>query len=581
MFKNKYAKLFLHSAIIMSIWGSITLICFVAYCSFDLPDVIPSLKPKEVNIGIFYNDGQKMRSYGSYEAQITNYAEFPLHLIDALIATEDRKFFKHGGFDYFGILRALTKNLLAWKIKEGGSTITQQLAKIILQNNKKTIKRKVQELILAFQLEKKLTKEEILTIYLNKSYFGAGKTGIKSAANFYFNKPIANLRLEESAMLVGLLKAPSKYSPQNNSELSAKRTKQVILNMEDAGFIKSKDYDLKYAIEKAVENSNETPDEYLYFSDWVRAQAKDYTNAEDIKIKTTLKQKMQSAIEDTIKETDIKTQIAVVAIDKSGAVVGMAGGNNYHKSEFNRAVYSSRQTGSAFKLFVFAAGIENEDYTPDSKFVDEPVAVGNWFPKNYNDKYYGKVSLKESFAKSLNSVAVQINEFTGLKKVAEMAKKMGIISSIDVDDPTTALGTTQVSLLELTSGYAVIVNDGRPVIPYSIDEIKDLIKNETIYKRKINDLKTILSEKTIDYMKEILQETIANGTGRRAYIKGYKIGGKTGTTQNSADAWFVGYIDDVVIGVWVGNDDNSSITGASGGGIPAGIWRGIVEKWKK
>ncbi|GMO58765.1 MAG: hypothetical protein Ta2D_04550 [Rickettsiales bacterium] len=580
--KKKILKFCWHSGVIVGVWGTLATIFFVAYCSFDLPDLIPSLKPKDANIGVYYDNGVKLKTYGSYDTQITNYAEFPLHLVDALTATEDRKFFKHGGFDYFGITRAIFVNLFSGRIKQGGSTITQQLAKIILKNSKKTIKRKVQELLLAFQLEEKLTKEEILTLYLNKSYFGAGKWGIKSATDFYFEKKVAELNLEESAMLVGLLKAPTKYSPQNNPELSRQRTRQVLLNMEDAGFIDSDKYRATKTINKAVENSNYKADEYLYFSDWVRVQAKDYTDRTDIKIKTTLKQNMQNAIENTINEMKPEFQIAIVAINTEGKIIGMAGGNTYHKSEYNRAVYSDRQAGSAFKTFVYAAGFEyDESLSPDTYFVDEPVAVGSWFPENYNKKYYGTISLKESFAKSLNSVSVQVSEQVGVQKVAKMAKQMGITSKIDANDPTISLGTTQINPIELTSAYIPIINDGIPVIPYSIQQIKDATNGEVIYERKKSNLKKVLSHITTSYMRELLQEVVEDGTGKRAYIKGYDMGGKTGTSQNSNDAWFIGYIDDVVIGVWVGNDNNTSMGKMVGGNLPATIWKNVVLKWKK
>ncbi|MDR2526953.1 MAG: transglycosylase domain-containing protein, partial [Rickettsiales bacterium] len=362
------------------IWAVIGLVIFIFYCSVDLPDVLPMLESKSININILYSDNRLMKRYGDYSAEINNYAEFPLHLVDALIATEDRRFFKHHGFNYFSIIRALFVNLRAGYIKQGGSTITQQLAKFILRNNKKTIKRKIQELLLSFQLENKLTKEEILVLYFNKAYFGAGKYGIKSASQFYFGKSVADLNLEEGAMLVGLLKAPSRYTPQNNPELSAQRTKQVILNMKDAGInIKLKENE--NVIDSATKNSTNKPDEYLYFSDWVRAQITDYASGADIIVKTTLDYKVQNAIEKAVADSKIKKQLAVIALGEDGDILGMAGGNNYHRSEFNRAVYGNRQSGSCFKLFVYLSGMINKQYEPNTIFKDEPVAVGSWFPE--------------------------------------------------------------------------------------------------------------------------------------------------------------------------------------------------------
>ena len=580
---------------IISIWCLIILAIIFAYCSKDLPDVISHINnQKDINIKILYSNNEEIKSYGELNSNVMNYAEFPFHLIDALIATEDRKFFKHNGFDYFGILRAMATNVRAGYTKQGGSTITQQLSKMILKNSKKTIKRKIQELLLSIQLEKKFTKEEILTMYLNKAYFGAGKYGIQDASKFYFNKDVSKLNLEESAMLVGLLKAPTKYSPQNNLELSNKRTKQIITNMYNAKLL-SKDlynqYINNYNNTISINNNyNEKLNEELYFSEWIKGQIQDYTNETNIEVKTTLNKKIQKAIElgvidfnNEYKNKLKNSQIAVIVLSNDGAILGMTGGINYNKSEFNRAIYAYRQPGSSFKIFVFLAGIREKGFTPETRFIDEPVAVGNWFPENHGKKYYGKVSMKTAFAKSLNSVAVQISEYSRLKNVAKLAKKMGIISKIDIDDPTIALGTTQVNLLELTSAYAVINNGGNAVIPYSILEIKDKNNNNIVYKRKTAGLSKILNEYEVKYMKEMMYEVVVNGTGKKAGIdylidrgEDY-IGGKTGTSQNYSDAWFIGYTNDMIVGVWVGNDDNTSMGDTTGGSLPSILWKKIVQ----
>lgn len=596
IFSKKVFKFFLKWGFILFVWGIIIIALLLAYYSRDLPDITPRIKDDtETNIEILYSNGEELKKYGSLNSDVTNYAEFPLYLIDGLVATEDRKFFRHGGFDYLGIMRAAIVNLKSGYIKQGGSTITQQLSKMILRNSQKTLKRKIQELLLAFQLEKKLTKEEIITMYLNKAYFGAGKYGIQDAAKFYFNKSVAQLDLEESAMLIGLLKAPSKYSPQNNPILSKQRTKQIITNMYNAKLLSKKEYEdyldtYFNSILEATINSEERLNEEMYFADWIKSQIPDYTNEVNIEIKTTLNQNIQKSIEKSINHFTQKykdrlknSQIAVIALSKDGAVLGMTGGINYSKSEFNRAIYAYRQAGSSFKIFVFLAGIREKDFVPDTIFKDEPVAVGNWFPENYGGKYYGNVTMKTAFAKSLNSVAIQISEYSNIKNVARIAKKMGIFSEIDRDDPTIALGTTQVNLLELTSAYAVIVNGGNAVIPYSITEIKNKDNNNIIYKRKTTGLSKILNSDEVDYMKEMMYEVITNGTGRNAKIpqlvdKGECcIGGKTGTTQNYADAWFIGYANDMVIGVWVGNDDNTSMGRTTGGTLPSILWKNIVN----
>jgi len=596
MFNKGILKFFLKWGFVSFIWTVIIIAILLAYYSRDLPDIKPRIdNDTETNIEILYSNGEEIKKYGSLNSDIVNYAEFPLYLIDGLVATEDRKFFRHSGFDYFGIMRAAIVNLKSRHIKQGGSTITQQLSKMLLKNSKKTLKRKVQELLLAFQLEKKLTKEEIITMYLNKAYFGAGKYGIRDAAKFYFNKSVPQLDLEESAMLIGLLKAPSKYSPQNDPILSKQRTKQIITNMYNAKLLSKEEYEnyldtyLNSIIEATI-NSEEGLNEEMYFADWIKSQIPDYTNEVNIEIKTTLNQKVQNTIESSIriftekyKDKLKNSQIAVIALSKDGAILGMTGGINYSKSEFNRAIYAYRQAGSSFKLFVFLAGIREKDFNPRTIFKDEPVAVGNWFPENYGGKYYGNVSMKTAFAKSLNSVAIQISEYSGVRNVAKLAKKMGILSEIDKGDPTIALGTTQVNLLELTSAYAVIINDGNAVIPYSIVEIKNKDDNNIIYKRRTAGLSKILDQKEIDYMKEMMHEVVVSGTGKNARIESFVdkgeccIGGKTGTSQNYSDAWFIGYANDMVVGVWIGNDDNTSMGKTTGGTLPSILWKNIVN----
>lgn len=597
IFNKKVFKFFIKWGFVLFIWLFICGIIICIYYGKDLPDIdFQKETNKDVNIEILYSNNEPIKLYGSANSDITNYAELPLYLVDGLVATEDRRFFSHHGFDVFGILRAMITNIRAGYIKQGGSTITQQLSKMLLQNSQKTLKRKVQELLLSIYLEMKFTKEEILMMYLNKAYFGAGKYGIKSASKFYFNKEVYELDLEESAMIVGLLKAPSKYSPQNNPVLSKERTRQILKNMYDAGFISAEEYnkyvnDFLYDIVEATTNTTENMNEELYFGDYVRNRVTDYTNKTNLRVTTTLNQKIQTSIENSIiefintnKNKLGKAQIAVVAMSNDGAILGMTGGINYNKSEFNRAVYAYRQPGSAFKLFVFLTGIREKGFTPYTKFKDEPVAVGNWFPDNYAGKYYGEVDMKTAFAKSLNSVAIQVSEYSGLNNVAKLAQQMGIKSKIDKDDPTIALGTTELSLLELVSAYSVVINDGYVVIPYSITKIVDEDTNNIVYYRTSSGKSKILDDLDIDYIKEMMYETILSGTGKNAYIyevmnKGYKyVGGKTGTSQNYADAWFIGYVGDMVIGVWIGNDDNTSMNKTTGGTLPTILWRNIVER---
>ena len=595
-FLKSFLKFCFKWGFIFSIWVIIAILIILAYYSRDLPDITPRIKAdKDTNIRILYSNAEEIKSFGEVNSNITNYAELPFYLVDGLVSTEDRKFFRHHGFDYLGILRAFLVNIKAGYAKQGGSTITQQLSKMILKNSQKTLKRKVQELLLSIQLERRLTKEEILTMYLNRAYFGAGKYGIQDASKFYFNKNVSQLDLEESAMLIGILKAPSKYSPKNNPFLSKERTKQIITNMYNNGLLSKDEYN-KYlntyfdTIIEATINSDEKLNEELYFADWVKSQIQDYTNEVNIEVSTTLDQKVQNSIETAVSNFVIKykdkiknSQIAVVAMANDGAILGMTGGISYNGNEFNRAIYAYRQPGSTFKTFAYLAGIREKNFTPETRFIDEPVAVGDWFPENYGGKYYGDVSMKTAYAKSLNSVAIQVSEYSKVQNVAKIAKKMGIVSEIDKDDPTIPLGTSQVNLLELTSAYTVINNGGSAVIPYSITKIKNKDDNNIIYKRKTAGLSKILTDTEVNYMKEMMYEVIVNGTGKNAYIedlvdKGeYYIGGKTGTSQNYSDAWFVGYTDGIVIGIWIGNDDNTSMGRTTGGTLPSILWKNIVK----
>ena len=595
-FNKKVFLFFLKWGSVFFIWFLVIFLIILSYYSKDIPDITEKINPSEINLQLLYSNQNELYKYGNINSNIENYAEFPLYLIDGLIATEDRKFFKHHGFDYLGILRAMLVNIRYHSIRQGGSTITQQLSKMLLKNSKKTFKRKIQELLLSMELEKKLSKEKIITMYLNNAYFGSGKYGIKDASKFYFNKKVPYLNLEESAMLIGLLKAPSKYSPQNNFNLSKERTKQIITNMYNAKLLSKKEYE-KYldsyylSILETRENLKENLNQKMYFADYIKTQINDWTDKKNIEITTTLNENIQNSLEKTIYDFKTKysnklkdSQIAVVILGKDGAILGMTGGIDYNKSEFNRAIYGYRQAGSAFKLFVFLNGIIEKNYNLNTYFIDEPVSVGNWFPENYNEKYYGKITMKNAFAKSSNSVSIQIAEWSGLKKVAKLAKKMGIISKIDKDDPTIALGTTQVNLLELTSAYSVITNDGFAIIPYSITKIKDKDTNNIIYNRKKNNNIKILNEYEIDSIRQMLYEVINSKNKKNAKInylmnKGYNyIGGKTGTSQNYYDAWFIGYANDITVGVWIGNDNNKKNKNKmTGGELPAMLWKDIVK----
>ncbi|MBM3580212.1 MAG: PBP1A family penicillin-binding protein [Alphaproteobacteria bacterium] len=517
-----------------------------------------------------------------YTSEVSYY-ELPQHLIHAVVATEDRRFFSHHGIDIFGIIRAYHVNQKAGRIVQGGSTITQQLAKLLFLNPEKTFERKIQEVLLALQLERRFTKEQILTFYLNRAYFGAGNNGVAAAAKSYFGKNVANLSLNESALLAGVLKAPSKFSPKNNRELAESRAGVVLRVMIDAGFLN----------EKNISEINQEPHyiqdhaQRLYFADFVYDQLSEFLGKKEAKEKvisvvTTLDESLQARLEEVLNKFVKKrsqqldgAEIAVVVMNKTGAVLAMSGGRDHQQSQFNRAAYAKRQAGSAFKTFVYLAAF-TQGATPDDIFTDKKVNVGAWLPDNYNSQYLGEVTLRRAFAESLNSVAIQLAHKVGGKAVAEVARDCGITSVINKNDLTIALGTAEVSLLELTAAYATIANDGYAVIPYAISEIQNE-KGDMLYKRESSGLGRVVSEDVQQKIKEVLHSVVTSGTGKNANVS-KNIFGKTGTSQNFRDAWFVGFDDDYVIGVWMGNDNNQPTKRITGGSLPAELWGMISRK---
>jgi penicillin-binding protein 1A len=580
----KFFKFILKWVFFLSIWIAIFGTLALFYYFKGLPN-LSDLEAKSGNqiLQINYFDGERITNRGEIYSSEISYYELPQHLIDAVVATEDRKFFKHHGIDIFGILRASYVNHEAGRIVQGGSTITQQLAKLLFLDPQRTFKRKIQEILLALQLERRFTKEQILTFYLNKAYFGSGSYGINDAAKHYFNKDVSRITLKEAALLAGLLKAPSKFSPKNNRELAQDRAEIVIKNMIDAGFLDEKNLkqinqDTSYEIDHSQK---------LYFADFVQDQLpefllKKFSEENLLSVITTLDEDIQNNLEDILDnfaEKNAKklgkSQIAVIVMKPDGAIVGMSGGIDYQRSQFNRAVKAKRQAGSAFKTFVYLAAFES-GMNVDDVIEDKKINIGTWLPENYEGRYMGEVTLRQAFANSLNSVAVQLARKVGGKAVAEMANSCGIVTKIDKDDPTIALGTTEVSLLEMVGSYAAIANSGSPVIPYAILEVKNSA-GEVLYLRESSGFDSVISAESQEKIKSVLRAVVEEGTGKKANVAS-DIYGKTGTSQNFRDAWFVGFNSEYVIGVWIGNDDNSATNKITGGSLPAEIFAEIVKK---
>ncbi len=566
---------------VLCIWVFFIGLCFVGWLAYDLPDLSRlATATRRPSITLVTSDGQILASYGDLYGKPVNLDELPPYLPDALLATEDRRFYSHFGVDPKGLLRALLTNIEAGHVIQGGSTITQQLAKNVFLTPDRTVRRKGQEVLLALWLEHSFTKQQILTLYLNRVYFGAGTYGVDAAARKYFGKPAAKVTPFEAAMLAGMVKAPSRYNPLIDPKRAIDRAKQVLASMVDAGYMS--DSDANRAIAKGVANLK-TPAAASgqYYADWVLDQVSDYVNYtdRDLVVVTTIdaqaQQIAEAAVSKTLGDADVAknaNQAALVAMSPDGAVRALVGGRDYGDSQFDRATQALRPPGSSFKLFVYLAAME-AGMTPDDTIVDGPISIGNYRPSNFDDKYYGTVSLREAFAKSLNSVAVQLSEKIGHSRVIEMARRLGIHADL-VDAPSIALGASGVSLLEMTGAYAVLANRGKGVWPYGISQILDS-QNNVLYQRTGGGPGQVLGAHVAGEMLDMLQAVVTSGTGRAAAID-RPVAGKTGTSQDYRDALFIGFSAELTTGVWVGNDDNSPMNKVTGGSIPTRIWHDFM-----
>jgi len=578
--RPNYLKRFLRRVLV----GGFALVtAIVLWYSIGLPDIEDLNKfTKAPSILIKTEEGQIIGSFGDIYGDYVPFEELPSSLIDAVVATEDRNFYHHFGIDPFGLARAMFANVRARHVVQGGSTITQQVAKNVFLTSERSFGRKMKEMLLAFKLEQRFTKQEILSIYLNRVYLGAGNYGVDAASKRYFYKSARDLTLSESAIIAGLLKAPSRFAPTSNPTLSRKRAEQVLLNMQDAEFLTEQQATrAREELTRAMSARKRDSQSTLYFADWIADQLPEYVGnlKQDIVVISTLRPDMQAMAEKAIADIMDKdsealnaSQAALLSMTPDGAVRAMIGGRSYAESQFNRVTQALRQPGSSFKLFVYLAGLE-DGYTPDSTVVDQPVTIripgGSWSPKNYGGKYTGEMSLKEAVTNSINTIAVQVAQNVGVERVVSMARRLGVTSDLDAV-PSIALGSTEVSLLEMTGAYAHLAAEGQTVVPYGILQITTT-SGELIYDAPTDRSGTVLSRGIVGEMNEMLMSVVENGTARAARI-GRPAAGKTGTTSDYRDAWFMGYTPDLVTGVWVGNDDNSQMKKVTGGMLPARIW---------
>ncbi|MBC6406351.1 MAG: PBP1A family penicillin-binding protein [Rhodospirillales bacterium] len=562
------------------LWLPIVAIGLTIWYGRDLPAIGRLAEDsRRPSITLAANDGSIIASYGDLYGEPLRVGEMSPYLPQAVIAIEDRRYRSHFGLDLIGIARAMLVNLRVGAWVQGGSTLTQQLAKNLFLTPERSFKRKIQEAILAIQLEARYSKDQILTLYMNRVYLGAGTYGVDAAARRFFGKSARDVTLYEAAVLAGLLKAPSMLNPARDGDRADRRAKLVLNSMVETGFVTPLEAEAAY-----TGKTEAKPPGYRrgrYFGDWALSQAQQSLGSvrRDLLVQTTLDPRIQAIAEQAVAEVLAAQgaavgagEAAVVAMRPDGAVLAMVGGKSYRTNQFNRATQALRQPGSAFKLFVYLAGLES-GLTPDSRMIDRRVKVGDWTPENYGGRYRGEVSLREAFARSLNSVAVQIVQKTGLERVLGTARRLGITSSLP-GNLTVSLGAAEVTLLELTGAFAVFANRGHDVWPYGLSAIEGT-KGTTLYRRPEGRYRRAVSPSHVNRMTDLLRAVVAWGTGKRA-DPGRPAAGKTGTSQDFRDAWFVGFTADLVVGVWTGNDDGTPMHNVTGGRLPAEIWRRVV-----
>jgi penicillin-binding protein 1A len=503
--------------------------------------------------------------------------DLPDYVPNAFIAIEDRRFYSHRGVDPFGIARALVADIFHRGAAQGGSTITQQLAKNLFLTQERTVTRKLQEIVLALWLEHKFSKTQILELYLNRVYFGAGAYGIEGAAQRYFGKSARHLTLAEAAMLAGLVQAPSRLAPSRNPAGAERRAALVLADMVELKMIAPAGAKLAlarpaHAIKPPAAGS------VNYVADWVMDAVNDLIGKfdQDIVVDTTIDPALQNAAEhalvDTLNQKGDKLNIgqgALVAMTPDGVVRALVGGRDYGDSQFDRAVDAKRQPGSAFKPFVYLTALEH-GLTPETVREDAPIAVKGWRPENYERQYLGAVTLRQALADSLNTVSVRLTLEFGPQAVVRTAYRLGIASILE-PNASIALGTSEVSPLELVSAYATFANGGLAVSPHIVERIRGA-DGKTLYGRAQQQLGRIVDARYVGMMNAMLHETLVSGTARAANLPGWQAAGKTGTSQDFRDAWFIGYTSRLVAGIWLGNDDNSPTKRAVGGGVPVEIW---------
>src|SRR5215468_2385782 len=568
---------------VLSLWAVIAAVGVVIWVGAHLPAIhlleIPKRPPTIQIVGV---DGSLLASRGEMAGTNVALKDLPPYLPKAFIAIEDRRFYSHYGIDPVGIARAVVANVLHRGVSQGGSTLTQQLAKNLFLTQDRTLWRKMQEAVLALWLERKFSKAQILELYLNRVYFGSGAYGVEAAAQKYFGKSARQVKVAEAAMLAGLVKSPSRLAPNRNPAGAERRAQAVLAAMSELGFVTETMAKTALAQPaRAVKTAGTGSVNYV--ADWIMDVLDDLVGRveQDLVVETAIDPALQAAAEKAlVDELALKgqkfdvAQGAIVAVTPDGAVRALVGGKSYAESQYNRAVVAKRQPGSAFKPFVYLTALER-GLTPESVREDKPIMIKGWKPENYSHDYHGAVTLTQALAQSLNTVSVRLTLEVGPRAVAKTAYRLGIASKLDAN-PSLALGTSEVSLIELTGAYAPFANGGDAIVTHVVERVRTHA-GKVLFARAPQNLGRIIEPRHVAMMNAMMRETLVSGTAQKAQLPGWQAAGKTGTSQDFRDAWFIGYTGHLVAGVWLGNDDSSPTKKATGGGLPVDIWSRFMK----
>ena len=568
---------------VCAVWTFLALVGVVAYNAAQLPQIDQLAIPKRPpNIAILADDGSLIANRGDSGGPAVRLKDLPSYLPEAFVAIEDRRFYWHWGIDPLGVLRAVANDVMGRRGLQGGSTLTQQLARNLFLTQERTLTRKIQEAILALWLERRYSKRQILELYLNRVYFGSGAYGVEAAAEKYFGHGARDVTLSEAAVLAGLMKAPTKLEPDRNPEGAERRAAEVIHAMAQQGYVTAGM--AKLALAHPARTVPQTGTSAMnYAADYVMDELADTVGAidQDVRVRTTLDPTLESAGQRALSGVLDRdgaryrvSQGALVALNPDGAVKALVGGRNYAQSQFDRAVSAHRQPGSTFKPFVYLAALER-GLTPETIRDDAPITLNGWSPEDAERRFLGPVTLTQALALSLNTVAVRLGIEVGLKNVAATARLLGVNSDIRAD-PSIVLGTSDVTPLELISAYGPFANGGLKITPHAILEVRTA-RGALLYRRKHGETRRIIQPRFVAMMNAMMTQTLRVGTARRAALPGWQAAGKTGTTQGNRDAWFVGYTSHMVAGVWLGNDDSSPTKGVSGSTLPVAIWSNFMR----